>query len=378
MKKVLILIGSLTSGGAERVAVALSRFLAEDGYSVAIATTDPRDRDFYVLDPRIQRIELTSSVKRPRRLRFLGSLSRLRELRHVVHTYQPNVVIGMMTTFAVLAILATTGSSSRVIVSERNYPGRKTTSRAWALLRKALYRFADAHVAQTLEGANWLRQNVSARNVHVISNSVAWPVPSCPPRVPTAALVPAERNVLLAVGNKAYQKGFDLLVDAFGRVAQGYPEWDLVILGLEGVQDKADDARARLHALVLEAGLAGRVHMPGMVGNVTEWYERADLYVLSSRYEGFPNVLLEAMAAGCACVAFDCDTGPRDIIEHGVSGILVPPEDTTALAAAIQRLMDDHSLRDQLGRAAVSVRERFSEKFVFGRWKALIDNTAGS
>jgi glycosyltransferase involved in cell wall biosynthesis len=161
------------------------------------------------------------------------------------------------------------------------------------------------------------------------------------------------------------EKSVDRLLDAFSSIAPAHPLWDLVVLG-EG------PLRAALEAQVQKLGLQGRVGLPGRVGNVGDWYARADLYVLSSRVEGFPNTLGEAMAHGCAAVSYDCDTGPRDIIRDGVDGLLVRPVgDVRALAAALGALMADDAQRARMGKQAVDVRERYSMKTVLAKWDAL-------
>jgi len=117
--------------------------------------------------------------------------------------------------------------------------------------------------------------------------------------------------------------------------------------------------------------LAGRVFLPGWIGNLGEWYERADLYVMSSRFEGFGNTLAEALSYGLAAVSFDCDTGPRDIIRHEVDGLLVPPENVARLSNALDRLMGDPVLRQSFGKRAIEVRERFSMERIAGMWEQL-------
>jgi glycosyltransferase involved in cell wall biosynthesis len=112
--------------------------------------------------------------------------------------------------------------------------------------------------------------------------------------------------------------------------------------------------------------------MPGIVDEPAGWMYRAGLFVLPSRFEGFPNALLEAMACGCAVVSADCPSGPAEIIRHGENGLLVPREDVDALAAAMGRLMDDEGLRSSLGRKAVEVRSRFAQKAVMAQWDDLI------
>jgi len=154
------------------------------------------------------------------------------------------------------------------------------------------------------------------------------------------------------------------LLEAFVTLARKYYNWNLVILG-EGPERRA------LETQVQAFGLDGRVFLPGRVGNVGEWYERADVYVMSSRFEGFPNALAEAMAHGLPAVSFDCDTGPRDIIRPEVDGLLVLPGNVDALTAALDRLMDDAALRAQFAARAVEVRERFSMERIAGMWEEL-------
>ena len=100
-----------------------------------------------------------------------------------------------------------------------------------------------------------------------------------------------------------------------------------------------------------------------------EWYGRADLYVMSSRFEGFPDTLAEAMACGLSAVAFDCDTGPRDIICHEMNGLLVPPNDLADLTDALDHVMDNDSLRNRFATQAVMIRERLSMPQIAGMWE---------
>jgi glycosyltransferase involved in cell wall biosynthesis len=169
---------------------------------------------------------------------------------------------------------------------------------------------------------------------------------------------------LLGVGRLSVEKNFAALVGAFGLLAPRHPDWDLVILG-EG------PARAALEAQVRDAGLQGRVFLPGRVGNPGEWYGHAALYGMSSDFEGFPNTLVEAMACGLPAVSFDCDTGPRDIIRHGLDGLLVPPGQAALFGAALDLLMSNDELRRAFASRATQVRERFAMPKVAAMWEAL-------
>ena len=225
-------------------------------------------------------------------------------------------------------------------------------------------------VALTRGTAQWIEQHVPGSRLAVIPNPVHWPLPKGEP-----ALTPPAgdgRKRLLAVGRLHADKGFDLLLRAYARLAPSHPDWDLVILG-EG------DERRALEAQVREAGLQERVSLPGRAGNVGDWYQSANLYVLTSRFEGLSNTLLESMASGLAAVAFDCDTGPREIVREGVDGVLVRPNgDVDALCRELDAVMGDEALRQRMAEAATAVRERFSAERVLGQWKELFDGVRGS
>jgi glycosyltransferase involved in cell wall biosynthesis len=159
------------------------------------------------------------------------------------------------------------------------------------------------------------------------------------------------------------------LIRAFQSIADYFPDWDLVILG-EG------ESRDELQRQIDAAGLDTRISMPGRAGNIGEWYEQSDLYVLSSRIEGLSNSLLESMASGLAPVAFDCETGPREIVRNGIDGVLVnPPEDDEALAAYLSDMMARHEQRRAYARRAVDVRDRFSTARIMALWRQVFEDS---
>ncbi|MCW0211259.1 MAG: glycosyltransferase family 4 protein, partial [Achromobacter sp.] len=350
--RVLLFIHSLHGGGAERVAADLSAHWAGMGRDVMVVTQESAEGDVYALHPKVRREVLHTAGEGGGLRGIWSNVQRVRALRRVVRSFRPDIVLGMMTTASVLSVLACAGLSCRVIATEHTHPPSQTLSGFWQRLRRLTYPRAASVVALTRGTADWLEQHVPGCRLAVIPNPVHYPLPRAEPILPPIA--GGGRKRLLAVGRLHADKGFDLLIQAYAQLAASHPDWDLVILG-EG------DERRALEAQVREAGLESRVFMPGRAGNVGDWYESADLYVLTSRFEGLSNTLLESMASGLAAVSFDCDTGPREIVREGVDGVLVRPNgDVSALGKALDAVMGDEELRRRMAQAAIGVRAPFS------------------
>ena len=360
----LIFIHSLRGGGAERVVVDMSAWWSDCGYKVSVVTQTDGDKDVYTLDPRVTRHILgTAGNSGGGFIGLLANLRRVARLRRLLRREKPTVVLGMMTTSSVLAVIAASRLKCRVIATEHTHPPAQRLPRVWQRLRQWAYPRAYRVVTLTEDTAHWVETQTPGSRLAVIPNAVCWPLQDGEP-----ALEPPEhdgRLRLLAVGRLHPVKGFDRLITAFASIAERFPEWDLVILG-EG------DCRTELEQQIQNEGLAERITLPGRVGNISQWYQASDLYVLSSRTEGLSNTLLEAMASGLAPVAVDCDTGPREIIRDGIDGVLVnPPDDVDALAAHLSDLMAHPEKRHALARRAVDVRDRFSLPRIMTLWGKL-------
>lgn len=175
-----------------------------------------------------------------------------------------------------------------------------------------------------------------------------------------------EAKTVLAAGRLTGQKGFDMLIEAYAQVAPDHPDWRLRICGRGDLRDK-------LQGMIDERGLSDVVELPGPSSALGDDMARASTFVLSSRFEGFPLVLLEAMSKALAIVAFDCPTGPRDIVDDHRNGILVPAMDVDRLATGIREMIENPELRRRCGPAAAETAHSYTMDVIGPRWDALLE-----
>jgi GalNAc-alpha-(1->4)-GalNAc-alpha-(1->3)-diNAcBac-PP-undecaprenol alpha-1,4-N-acetyl-D-galactosaminyltransferase len=359
--KLLFFIASLQCGGAERVCATLCNHWAEQGWDVTLATFDDgSEPPFFPIDPRVRRQALgiqrrSTSVAHS----ILNNLRRVPRLRRTILEERPDRVLSFIDGTNVLTLLAASGTGIPVVVSERTNPARHRIPGPWRVLRRLTYPWAHAIVVQTEDAVRFFPP-AWRRRIAVVPN----PVPAVPAE-PGPARPDNGRRRIVALGRLDPPKGFDLLIDAFASVAPLRPEWDLVIFG-EGTE------RAALVSRIERAGLSERARLPGVVARLQEAFAESDLFVLSSRYEGFPNALCEALAFGLPAVAFDCPSGPSEILRNGVDGLLVPPEDVSGLAAAMLDLTGDAGRRRAFAGRAPEITRRFSIDRIAGLWETIL------
>jgi glycosyltransferase involved in cell wall biosynthesis len=365
-RNITLIVDSLGPGGAERVISTMGNYWARRGWRVVLLTMDPpgSPRFFYELDPAITHRHVRFEVKGVPGLLRRGRniVRRQRVLRREILASAPDIVISFLTRPNIGTVLAARGMDAPIIISERCIPTLEPLPWAWRLLRRLTYRRADCMVAQTQRVLSYFPAAVQARAC-VIPNPVA--VPEGCGRPPEDSGGRPQRRTL-AMGRLGWEKRFDLLIAAFAQVAPRYRDWGLEIWG-EGPD------RACLEAQAASTGLGARIRLPGQTREPYRVMRQSDLFVLSSQFEGFPNVLCEAMACGLPVISFDCPCGPREIISDGLDGVLVPAGDVSALATAMSRLMGDGGQRARLGARAQEVRERYSLERIMALWEGLID-----
>ena len=359
--RLTLAINSLGCGGAEKVMVNLAGRLAAAGYPVSLLTTG-NIPDFFSPPNTISRRRLAPENNPDCRWFDLPcQRRRTRALRDALLRDRHDVVISFIDVMNIAVLMALSGSGVPVIVVEHTDPRRHAIGWRWSCLRRLLYPRAGRVVMLTRDARDWANRLWPRWNAVTIPNALE-PAPSCLQSIRPAIFGP--RN-LVAMGRLGPEKGFDWLIDAYARLAARFPEWHLIIYG-EGQE------RPKLEAMVRERGLEDRIRLPGIERHPEQVLPHADVFVVSSRYEGFSLALAEAMAVGAPVVSFAC-SGPLEIVRDGVDGLLAPPGDVAALADTLARLMGDEELRRRLGREAPAVVERYAPERILGLWRNEIE-----
>ena len=345
------------SGGTERVAVTIANELSQDPrYEVFIISLfETAQTPYYAVSPEVARHSL-----------YLGEVHGVwrlpwtcRRLAKLVKSLRIDCLIdvdGILDMYS-LPVKALTGVR---VVSWEHFNFHQNPDVPYRRLTRLLAaRFADAIVTLTEADKRMYEDNLRLRcPIEVIPNPVELPKPD--------VVYDSSSTMILSSGRLTYQKGFDMLVDVASRVLPEHPGWTWVVLG------KGED-RDALETLVSEHHLEGRVRFIGRVADVESYYRKAAMFVLTSRFEGLPMVLLEAKAHKLPIVSFDCETGPNEIVNDAVNGFLVKPFEIAKMAEKINSLIDDIVLRIHFSNCAYEKIEQYSLYDLIKYWHKLID-----
>ena len=346
-------------GGAEKVMALVANGLVDRGHEVTLLTLNSRDdAAFYEIDHQVQQLSLGKNDFNGKRGLFWSirqSFALWYGLRNYLKASRPNVLLAFINTTNSLALVASVGLHQPVVISERSDPGPTPLHRFWRFARWVSYPFASTIVVQSDEVKEWFSARLQ-KKIKVIPNPIQKP-PEC------SSLNEIRHNRrVIAVGRLAWEKGFDLLLEAFAQLVDLYPDWSLAIWGEGPLRKDLEIYRDGL-------GLQGRVVFHGLSRDLHQHYLQASVFVLSSRFEGFPNALCEAMAHGLPVVATSCSGGVRSLLQSEQNGLLVPAEDPEALSGALGRLMGDSALRESFGLKAQTVVENYGLEKITDKWE---------
>ena len=357
MKKLMIVTHKMSGGGCERVIAQLLNCFARDGIECKLVT-ECGVPSFYELPESVEQIYLTFGKTMPAS-KIVKAYAKLRKL---VKQEKPDLVLALPEKVNVWTVLFLLGLKVPVVVSERNDPHRHPENKIKRILRRLVYPLADGFIFQTSDAAAYFPRSIQKRGV-VLDN------PLDASRIP-ARFEGERRRVIAAAGRLHAQKNFDLLIRAFARFYKEHHEYSLVIFG-EGPE------KERLMKTASRLGVAGAVELPGQSKTLLEDINDCAMFVLSSDYEGMPNVLLEAMACGISCIATDCPIGGvRSLMTDGADGLMIPVGGEAELVDAMERLAGDATLSERLGLAAAQIRVRLDETQVAGKWRDYLETIA--
>lgn len=351
--KLFFYINVLAGGGAERVVSNLANQLAAAGETVAIVTSFPTENEYPVSDA-VTRYQLDG--EKPKTGFVAKNYHRIRALRKLLKREKPDLLIAFMAEPNYRAVLAAKGLKTPVMISVRNDPNKEYAGRFGRFLGKHLLPSADACVFQTEDAKAWFPEKLQKKS-RIIFNQVA------------EVFYETERSDtprdVVTFGRLTEQKNQEMLIRAFARIA---PEVDdnLIIYG-------NGELREALEKVVDELGMKERVFLPGATRDVANILSAAKLFVLPSDYEGMPNALMEAMAAGVPAISTDCPCGgPRMLLEDGKFGVLTPVGDEDALAEKMKTLLCDPDALCRFGTLAREKAEAFRPETILASWRDYI------
>lgn len=346
MPRVFFLIESLINpAGTERIASDVVNSLCQVGMDVSFIVLSASVESYYKLNNGIHVYTLNT----PFRSRIQAAI----KLRRLLKKEAPDFIVNVGVPMGQISLPAAWGLKTKIIGWEHFnlYAGSKLGC-FWRLLAaKLCYRT----VVLTQKDRTDYLEKIDA-NIVCIPNFITRFIES------KSSL---ELKTVLSVGRLTFQKGYDLLLPAWQKVIKQIPDWKLQIVG-----SGSDEKKLRLQAADL--GVLDSVLFVPATNNVEQYYEQASLYVMSSRFEGMPMVLLEAKMHGLPCVSFACPNGPDEIIRNSIDGLIVNLGDIDALSQAMLQLMsDDNKLKEFGFRAKEDALQRFTKKVVVEKWCAL-------
>ena len=353
MKRHIFFIGSLCNGGAERVVSILSGYMAKQGLDVEILTYYDRPVS-YELDPRVKHTIVENMT---------GSGNKLKNLFAIRKYFKKHakVVISFLAPFNIMAIAANFGNGVPMIVADRNDPTKVPSNTVVRRIRDFLYRFANGVVVQTQKNKAYFSNAVQKKS-KVIYNPIDLKENA------GVALTCKKEKKIVTAGRLMPQKNQGMMIKAFSNVLKKHPDYQLVIYG-EG------PSREALESLIKELHVENNVLLPGNVTDIHERIKNAEIFVLSSDYEGMPNALIEAMCLGLPSISTKV-SGATDLIKDYENGILTELDNQEQLRHAMLELIENRELKEKIAKNAAKLNEELEVSKIMRQWLAFIEEVA--
>ncbi|MCQ2479617.1 MAG: glycosyltransferase family 4 protein [Clostridia bacterium] len=353
--KIGFLIQKLSSGGAERATCAIANELSQMGEDVEIITFDSGE-SFYPLNEKVSvyNMELTDISKSASLKRVLGCIKRGAEIRKSISARGLDVLVCMSTNMNLYGVISTAFSKTKVVGTERNNPYKYKADFINATLKKFSALFLDGFVFQTEASSVYYASSVRKKGT-VIQNAVFNPL------VKEIEPATVRDKTIYGVGRLSAQKRFSDLISAFSLVEKDFPDYTLTIFG-EG------EDREKLQRQIDSLSLSEKINLAGTDKNALRHVAKGSVFVLSSDYEGMPNVLMEAMAVGTPCVSTRCKMGPEELITDGVNGLLVPVGDVDGIKNAVESILKNPELSQKLSENGREILKTNDVKAITSQW----------
>lgn len=347
-KEIVFLMSSLGMGGAERVVVSLANWIVTNTDSNVTILKFIDEKSSYPLNDKIRIIDMPKSNKN----RFLNIVDRYNFCKKEFSNIEPDIIISFFNKTQLYAYLSKPKKtvligSERCNVLELSFYEK--------LFSKAIAKKCDGFIFQTERVKKYYPKKVR-KNSAVIYNAI-----SNQKAIDASKKNYLKENIITAMGRLNPQKGFDILIKSFKKVVSEFPNYKLLIYG-EG------EEREKLQSLINSLSLENNVKLCGNDKDAIYTVAKSKIFVLSSRFEGMPNALIEAMATGTACISTDCDFGPRELIENNHNGILVPIDDEKVLAEKIIYLLKNDITREDLGNNAKSILTKLDSETIYKKY----------
>lgn len=342
--KLILFTSILSGGGAERVLCQLANSFSKE-HQVILAAAYPSENEYSICE-RVKKVYLDSSTETKNPVRQIAML------RRMIKTEKPDVCISFLPQPNFKLIIASLGLKKKVLISVRNDPAREYAGGLTRLLAKILYSAASGVVFQTKDAQSWFPERI-IRKSRVIMNQVD-------PVFFQRELEDPEYYV--ATGRLNQQKNYPMMFKAFARFLEKHPDQKLFVYGTGVLADE-------LQQLIASLGVQDGIILKGASNSIPDILAKAKVFLLSSDFEGMPNGLLEAVAMGLPCISTDCPCGgPREIIENGVSGMLIKVGDETAMFEALCRIEENDEYRAYIAKKARETAKRYHPDVVYGQW----------